>query len=125
MSDKEMSTQRSPGLRPARPYIVPDFDKLSELAKTEPGAFEAMRIELCQQFIDSAPVDLQRRLEGLQFRIDMERRRSGNPVKNCMTLSAMMNDSLSQLSLALSNPEEFLRENRQNNAEILPFEPRS
>jgi len=115
--------ETSTGKFKTEPLTIPDFDKLSELARNEPNAYEILRLELCQQFISEAPIDVQRRLEGLQFRIDMERRRSGNPIHSCIKLSAMMNDSLQKLGKVLSNPEEFVRENEENSADILPFPP--
>lgn len=64
------------------------------LARTDPSAFEARRLALLEDFLGQFPQPEQRRLRGLQFRIDMERRRAHTPMAACLRLSAMMWDSL-------------------------------
>jgi hypothetical protein len=71
-----------------------DFDEWSSLAKTDPSAFEARRQALIEEFLRQFPPPDQRRLRGLQFRIDMERRRARTPMAACLRLSSMMWDSL-------------------------------
>ncbi len=71
-----------------------DFDEWSQLAKTDPAAFEARRLALIETYLHRLPPPGQRRLRGLQFRIDMERRRARTPMAACLRLSAMMWDSL-------------------------------
>ena len=67
-----------------------DFDEWSSLAKTDPAAFEARRSDLIEDFIQNSPNHLRPRLRGLQFQIDMERRRSRSPMGACVRLSRMM-----------------------------------
>lgn len=71
-----------------------DFDEWSRLAKTDPAAFEARRLALIETHLHRFPPLDQRRLRGLQFRIDMERRRARTPMAACLRLSAMMWESL-------------------------------
>ena len=71
-----------------------DFDEWSRLAKTDPAAFEARRLALIEEYLGQFPPLDQRRLRGLQFRIDMERRRARTPMAACLRLSSMMWDSL-------------------------------
>lgn len=71
-----------------------DFDEWSALARSDPAAFEQRRLELIEEFLRDLPAHDQRRLRGLQFRIDMERRRARTPMAACLRLSAMMWDSL-------------------------------
>lgn len=71
-----------------------DFDEWASLAKTNPHAFEARRQALIDNFLRQFPDPEQRRLRGLQFRIDMERRRARTPMAACIRLSSMMWDSL-------------------------------
>jgi len=100
---------------------IPSFEELSRMAENEPEAFEGLREQLCRQFIDSAPAFMQRRLTGLQFQIDMERRRSQNPTAACINISRMMNDSLAELGHAIQDPKEYVASNRQYHAEVLSF----
>ncbi len=71
-----------------------DFDEWSRLAKTDPTAFEARRLALIEEYLRRFPPLDQRRLRGLQFRIDMERRRARTPMAACLRLSSMMWESL-------------------------------
>lgn len=71
-----------------------DFDEWASLAKSDPVAFEARRIALIEDYLNQFPPPDQRRLRGLQFRIDMERRRARTPMAACLRLSSMMWDSL-------------------------------
>lgn len=71
-----------------------DFDEWATLARNDPAAFEARRFALIEEFLRQFPPPDQRRLRGLQFRIDMERRRARTPMAACLRLSAMMWDSL-------------------------------
>jgi hypothetical protein len=87
---------------------LPTFEALLALAKEDPVEFEALRDQLCKQIVDQAPEHISRRLKGLQFKINMERRRSKTALKSCLELSKLMNNSLIELDEALSNPQEFL-----------------
>ncbi len=82
---------------------LPDFDYLKSLAQDNPEALEALRRDLCQRLIDSAPARLRQRLNGLMFRINMETRRSKNAIHSCVTISRMMMESFSDLHDALRN----------------------
>lgn len=113
--------------------IVPSFEALTALAKEDPIGFETLRKQLCQQILDQAPEHTARRLKGLQFKINMERRRSKTALKSCIELSKLMNNSLTELEQALSNPQSFLRDHcslngqlngkRQQSAEIIQLFP--
>lgn len=81
----------------------PDSDTLLELAKNDPEGLERIRQEACEDLISEAPRRLQRRLRGLQFQIDMERRRSKTPLDACIRISEMMHDSVWSLRTALNN----------------------
>ncbi len=83
-------------------YQLPDFDKLLELAEKQPGELERVRIELCERVIAEAPEAYRRKLRGLQFRIDMERRKAKSPMAACIAISGMMHDSFDRLRHALN-----------------------
>jgi hypothetical protein len=70
-----------------------DYEQWRELARQDPNAFEVRRLELIESVIGAAPQHCQRRLRGLQWRIDMIRARSPNPLAACVSLSHMMWDS--------------------------------
>lgn len=98
---------------------IPSFEELAELAENDPFEFEALRVRLCSQMIDNAPDYLKRRLQGLQFTIDMERKRAKSSYMTCLKISQMMSDSLTELSQALTNPEEYRRQYATQRCEVV------
>lgn len=109
-----------------------DFEEWMLLAKSDPEEFEKRRKHVIDDFISSAPEDRQQRLRGLQWRIDIERRRCSNPLAACIRLSDMMwnfvyaedgfLNTLKMLRAAHSRVETGEKEPRS--AEILPFKVR-
>lgn len=70
------------------------FEEWAELAQSNPEAFEQQRKEYIASFIATAPGKQRSRLERLQWRIDMERRRAPTPISACVRISRMMMDSV-------------------------------
>ncbi|RLT94517.1 DUF3135 domain-containing protein [Ketobacter sp.] len=83
-------------------YDLPEFDKLREMAQRDPEALERLRVELCDRVIQEAPEKYRRKLRGLQFRVDMERRRAKSPMAACIAISGMMHDSFDRLRQTLN-----------------------
>ncbi len=67
-----------------------DFDTWSEVARSDPDAFERMRLEAIQAVIDDAPAENRERLRRLQWRIDQERRLAHTPLNACLRISRLM-----------------------------------
>lgn len=82
---------------------LPDFDTLKKMAEQNPNALEELRQQFVNDLIDNAPPDLQRRLRGLQFQIDAQRRIHKTPMAACIKLSQMMYDSFSELRYLLND----------------------
>lgn len=74
-----------------------DFDEWAALSREDPEGFEKRRIEWSQQLIKNAPPTCRRRLSGLLFQINMEKRRSANAMDSCLRLSRLMWDKFHQL----------------------------
>ena len=90
------------------------FDDWKELAETNPQKFEQTRESMIAGIISSAPEKCRHRLEGLQWRIDMERKRSSNPMSACVRISSMMMDSLyGDKGLAMALNGEYKRHNNK------------
>lgn len=118
IQDKQTKNRSQPELP------LPAFDELAQLAKHSPEKFEALRVELCEQFIARAPIQSRRRLQGLQFQINMERQKSNSDIGTCIRLSQLMNESLQKLNTALRNPSEFFRHQYHESADVIPmFQP--
>ncbi len=90
----------------------PDFDYLKSLAENNPKELNDLSERLSRQIIDKAPERNKRRLEGLLFQIQMERRRSKNQMHACINISRMMMDSYSELQKAVID----LRDNNVDSA---------
>lgn len=109
---------------------LPDFDTLLAMHRDDPAALDKLREELTGDIVRTASTDTQRRLAGLQFRINMELRRAGNPTAAFLKLSDMMQESFSELNFCLNNPVDAVKarhQARQNThkADILTFVPRN
>lgn len=71
-----------------------DFDYWKNLAKDDPELFETKRREAVDGMINAAPTRSQQRLRGLQWRVDMERRKAKSPIDSCTRVYSMMWDSV-------------------------------
>ncbi len=69
-----------------------DFEKWARLAKDDPEEFEKERKRVIEETIMRCPPRNRQRLIRLQWRIDMERKRSKNPLQSCVRLFDMMMD---------------------------------
>jgi hypothetical protein len=67
-----------------------DFEAWTKLAKEDPEAFERQREEILRALIASAPPAHRQRLEGLQFRLNVERERARTPLGACVRLNSLM-----------------------------------
>jgi hypothetical protein len=80
---------------PYPPKSVPFvFEEWAELARTNPQAFEQQRQQYLEAFLANVPSRQRSRLERLQWRIDMERKRAATPLSACLRISRMMMDSV-------------------------------
>jgi hypothetical protein len=83
-----------------------DFDAWASLAREDPEEFERRRRAAINALIASSP-ESQRRLAGIQFRIDMERRLAHTPLRACLRLSGMMWDTFLELQPALAEMRSY------------------
>lgn len=67
-----------------------DFDTWARLAKDDPAEFERQRESALRALINAAPAEYRQRLEGLQFRLDLERQRSSTPLASCIRMNSLM-----------------------------------
>ena len=87
---------------------LPEFEVLVDLARNDPTGLEELRQGLVGGVIEEARTPQQKqRLAGLQFRIDLERRKSTSPMGATIRLSEMMCRSLADLHLSIVAPEEL------------------
>ncbi len=103
-----------------------DFNTWATLAQQDPERFEALRHRLLAEFIEHAPEHFRPRLSGLQFRIDMERRRAKTPLAACIRISQLMMEKLRGefLPLLKLEPdafEEYRRRRSGRCAKVLPL----
>ena len=86
---------------------LPDFNTLVKMASDDPEGLEKLRREMAENLINQAPKDTQRKLRGLQFKIDMERRRAKTPMAACIKMSEMMQSSFIELRNALNEVSQL------------------
>lgn len=105
------------------PNQNPDHAALSQLARDDPAAFEAVRQQLIGDLIGRAPEPVKKRLEGLQFRLEHVRRRSRSSLGATVKIYQMMWQSFMSLR------DEMIHfrapaARPQRNAEVIEFRPR-
>lgn len=96
---------------------LPDIDSLIKMAQDDPEELEQLRENLCSQLIKNAPEHYQRRLKGIQFQIDMTRRKSGNSLHSCIKISELMLQSYQKLQAALTE----LNQSNDKNVHTMEF----
>ncbi|MEZ5558323.1 MAG: DUF3135 domain-containing protein [Pseudomonadales bacterium] len=90
---------------------LPAFDVLVDMARNDPQGLETLRRSLTDAVIATASNETaRRRLRGLQFRVDMERRRAGTPLAATIRISEMMCHSLADLHRSMVAPESWARQ---------------
>lgn len=82
---------------------LPDFETLKYLHEHSPEEVELILRANIAQIFENAPEKHLRRLKGLQFQIDAQRKLSKNPMDSCVKISRMMHDSFIELNTALNN----------------------
>lgn len=87
------STPSPPGSGFVNDTFVFDFDAWKALAERDPGAFEVQRAAVIGAYIGQLPADRRRRLAGLQWRIDVQRRKYRHPMAACRWLYDLMWES--------------------------------
>jgi hypothetical protein len=120
-----------------RPLELPSHEQLSQLACDDPRAFEMLRRELVESFIDSAPSRLKSRLRGIQFRVDGVRRLSRSALGSTVGVYQLMWTSFLRLNCAWQEVVRLKEEGMvthasmvalhqlpNGNARILEFKPR-
>jgi len=104
-----------------------DFDEWLNLAKSDPEAFELRRQQAVEELIIAAPSDRQHRLRGMQWRVDMERRKYKDPLVSCQKVFGMMwqsvygDNGLLQVLTDLPQQQK-VPSVRQTRAQVLAFE---
>ncbi|MEG0009831.1 DUF3135 domain-containing protein [Aeromonas lusitana] len=72
---------------------LPDFDTLKHWALVEPERLDELLHKQIDALIEQVGPERQRRLRGLQFRIDCQRRLAKNNLDSCIRIANMMHES--------------------------------
>ncbi len=115
-------------------HITSFQDKASDwaqLARQDPQAFETMRTELLNEFIQNSPANQQRKLQGMQWKIELVRQRTNSPAEALAEITGMMWQSAQQLEkkqqdlLDVCAGKEFTPSPFRESAQILNFQLRT
>jgi predicted transcriptional regulator len=82
---------------------LPPFEEMMLMAKENPEQLEELRLSMCEEVIKSAPIENQKKLKGLQFKINATILSSSNALSSCVKISKMMNESFLDLNDSLNN----------------------
>ena len=101
---------------------LPAFDVLVDMARNDPQGLETLRRSLTDAVIAAASNETTRkRLRGLQFRVDMERRRASTPLAATIRISEMMCRSLADLHRSMVAPVDGAPGASLAPATVIPF----
>ena len=73
---------------------LPDFDTLKHWALADPKRLDALLHQQIDALVAQVGPERQRRLRGLQFRIDCQRRLAKNNMDSCIRIANMMHESV-------------------------------
>lgn len=117
-----------------QPLELPSHEILSQLARDDPQAYEALRSQVIESFIARAPQRLKPRLSGLQFHVDGLRRLSRSSALGAtVKIYALMWESFERLNQAWQDFSLGSTEHgsasatdyaRARSARIIPLGPR-
>lgn len=96
-------------------------EQLAKIAKEDPERLEQIRQDLINELIESVPEHRQKRLRGLQFQIDCQRKLHSSPMGACIAISRMMHESLHRLNDLLNAQDEQAPEPSIEPAKVLRF----
>ena len=101
------------------------FDECMKMALEGSDAFEDYRKKLISELIERAHPRIQQRLIGVQFRIDLERRKAKTPMASCVKIFDLMMDHLicehiPKVNMCISFPSAQVIENNKK-AKIVSF----
>ena len=101
---------------------LPNLDELANLARQDPRALADLGKRLTNDVIRRArSAQSARRLRGLQFRIDLERKRAPDSLAACVRISQLMHESLAELNRAFIDPAATAGVDAQRSAKVLTF----
>jgi len=105
---------------------LPAFDVLVDMARNDPQGLETLRRSLTDAVITAASNEAtRRRLQGLQFLVDVERRKATTPLAATIRISEMMCRSLAELRRCMVEPfsADGDKPTNDGSAEIIPLLP--
>ena len=105
-----------------------DFDYWSNLASTDPQKFEQLRQDKISETIAKASSQRQKRLRGLQWRIDLIRaQHKESATAACLAISELMWDTFEQLAEVLQSQADkgFCAPTPRIQMNIIPFPTKS
>jgi hypothetical protein len=121
-SEPEISMRNTP---PTPPH---DFDAWSDLARSDPQAFEDYRDRIINEAILRAPAHKQQRLRRMQWKLNQIRNTSRTPMVACLRMNRMLWDAVigdNGLLDCLLHPNDSRRRPSARglpSAKIIPFE---
>lgn len=109
--------------------MIFNFEEWAQLARQDQAAFERKRAAAIRQAIEEAASSERERrmLNGLQFKVDMMRRKHKTPMGACVAISAMLMEQVYQL--VTLDIDEIIRNaskvpvRHTETCKIIPFSP--
>ncbi len=92
------------------------------MARKDPQKLETLRRKMTERIINNAENEQKRRrLEGLAFRVDMERKRARSPLQATIRISELMCHSLADLHRSMVTPLVDDKPQKNSVATVIEF----
>jgi len=98
-----------------------NFEYWVDLYRDTPEEFEKQRSLIMDTVLEQMPERYRKRSEGLLFKIDAARRNPETPMKNCIEISKMMWESMSELNKIAAAPISYINDKKQKSASVIEF----
>ena len=100
------------------------LDNLFAWAESDPDLLDEWFDQQVNDLIAGAPEKHRRKLRGLQFKIDMERKKAKTPMAACITISRLMYDSFYELHSTLQHGGPISHQKPARNASVVDLRSR-
>ncbi len=101
---------------------VIDIDRLGELHRDDPDAFEDLRRQLIEEAIENFPPEYRARAQGIQFRLDQELNLCKDPISRMNRMVEIFWEGVQQFEAVIRNPEGYMEQKRRAApGEVIPL----
>lgn len=100
---------------------MPSVEEMQDMARNHPEQLEQLQTDMNAELLRIAPEHMKKRIAGLLWKVDAERKRHSNPLARAMAVSVLMMESLRELNEVLNGIVDGRTPEESETAKILHF----